>query len=194
MYDVDFGIDDSDPFGVGALFVSQSMAHRFNCEREVSALLAELLALETPQLPCLDASSVLAPIDELLDRIELEPALVDLVHALLRLGVHTPPRTAVSERLFRAVLWVMMRHDPDGVTPEVLELLRASTPGARYQAPDWPRHEFFSTVVLLVYLGDADARRELGELLAAARDLAYHDLAPVLEWYLDHHHTIPTRP
>ena len=190
---MDYGIDDSDPFGVGALFLAQSLAHRFDCEREVAEVLLGLLALEIPLLPDADVARVVEPIDALLDRIESAPALVELVHALLRLGIDTPPRTDVSERLFRSVLWTMLRHDRDGVTPDVLALLRASTPGARFQAPDWPRHEFFSTIVALVYLGGPDARAELDELVAAARDLDYHDLTPVLEWYLDHEHVAPAR-
>jgi hypothetical protein len=190
---VDYGIDDSDPFGVGALFLAQSVAHKFTCEPEVRELLSDLLSLEIPLLPDADVVAVVEPIDAVVDRIEHDPVLVELTHALLRLGTHTPARTAVSERLFRSVLWTMLRHDRDGVTPDVLALLRASTPGARFQAPDWPRHEFFSTVVALVYLGGADARAELDELVVAARDLDYHDLAPVLEWYLDHEHIAPAR-
>lgn len=178
---------------MGALFISQSMAHRFDCDEEVRGLLGELLALEIPLLPDADVVAVLDPIDALLDRIEAAPALLELVGALLRHGANIPPTTAVSERLYRAVLWTMMRHDPERVTPEALAMLRAATPGARFQARDWPRHEFFSTVVVLVYLGGAEARRELDELLQAARDLDYHDLAPVLEWYLDHRHTVPGR-
>lgn len=190
---MDFGIDESDPYGVGALFLAQSLAHKYECEAEVAELLDELLELEIPLLPNADVVAIVAPIDALLDRIEGAPMLIELVHALLRLGIHTPPRTDISERLFRSVLWTMLRNDRDGVTPDVLELLRASTPGARFQAPDWPRHEFFSTVVSLVYLGGPGARAELDELLDAARDLDYHDLAPVLEWYLDHEHAAPNR-
>ena len=190
---MDHGIDESDPFGVGTLFLAQSVAHRFGCEPDVDELLAGLLALEIPLLPDADVVAVVGPIDALLDRIEANPVLVELVHALLRLGTHTPARTAVSERLFRSVLWTMLRHDRDGVTPDVLDLLRASTPGSRFQPSDWPRHEFFSTVVALVYLGGPDARAELDELVAAARELDYHDLTPVLEWYLDHEHIAPSR-
>lgn len=190
---MEYGIDDSDPFGVAALFLSRSMAHRFDCEDEVEQVLSSLLELPVPVLPDLDIDDVVAPIDALLTRLENAPALVELVHELLRLGAHTPPRTDVSEQLYRAVVWTMMRYDPPSVTSEVLEILRTATPGARYQASDWPRHEFFSTVLVLVYLGGPAARAELNELLAAARDLAYHDLAPVLEWYLDHHHAIPQR-
>ncbi len=190
---MDYGIDDSDPFGVGALFLSQSMAHKFDCRDQVETLLRDLLALPVPQLPDTEIQEILAPIDALLDRIEPEPALVELVHALLELGAGTPPRTAVSEQLYRAVMWTMMRHDKKSITPEVLSILRAATPGAPSQAPDWPRQEFFSTVLVLIYLGGPEARQELVELLDAARDLAYHDLAHVLEWYLDHYHRVPAR-
>lgn len=190
---MDHGIDDTDPFGVGALFIAQSLAHRFGGAAQVDEFLAALLELEVPLLPDADVATVVEPIDALLNRFEGQELLVELLNALLRFGTHTPPRTAVSERLFRSVLWTVLRHDRDGNTPEVLELLRASTPGSRFQAPDWPRHEFFSTLVALVYLGGPDARAELDELVAAARDLHYHDLAPVLEWYLDHEHVAPTR-
>jgi len=190
---VEYGIEDSDPFGVGALFLSRSMAHRFDCSDDVEQLLGALLDLPIPVMPDLDIDDVVTPIDALLARLEEAPALVELVGELLRLGAHTPPRTEVSEQLYRSVMWTMMRYDPGSVTHAVLDILRTATPGARYHASDWPRHEFFSTVLVLVYLGGPTARTELNELLAAARDLAYHDLAPVLEWYLDHHHVIPPR-
>ncbi len=190
---MDHGIDEGDPFGVGALFIAQSLAHRFGCGSEVDDLLVALLELEIPLLPDADVATVVEPIDALLDRVEGDPILVELLQALLRFAIHTPPRTPVSERLFRSVLWTVLRHDRNASTPDVLELLRASTPGSRFQAPDWPRHEFFSTVVALVYLGGPTARAELDELVAAARDLDYHDLAPILEWYLDHEHVAPTR-
>jgi hypothetical protein len=191
---MDFGIDESDPFGVGALFLCQSMAHRFNCADLVEELLTDLLAVDTPQLPDVPAEMALAPVDDLLDRLEQEPALIELVGALLRFGVGNPPTTEVSERLYRAVLWIMLRHDRATAMPEVLQILRDGTPGGRIGATQWPGHEFFAAVTLLLYLGDADGRRELHELLEAARDLDHHDLAPVLEWYLDHHHSAPARP
>lgn len=190
---MDHGIDETDPFGVGALFVSQAMAHRFDCESDVESLLEDLLALDTPKLPDVAATDVVGPIDRLLDRIEEAPVLLELVHALLKLGAETPPRSEVSQQLYRAVMWTMMRHDPERLTPEVLEILRLATPGARFQATDWPRHEFFSTVLVLIYLGGTEARSEMNELLEAAKDLDYHDLAPVLEWYLDHRHAVPSR-
>jgi hypothetical protein len=190
---MDFGIDDSDPFGVGALFLGQSMAHKFDCVEPVHGLFCDLLAIETPHLPSIPVGDAVAPVDELLDRIELEPALVELVHALLRLGAGTPPTTAVPERLYRSVLWTAMRHDPAATTPEVLQILRDATPGARPRSDRWPPHEFFAAVMVLVYLGGEAARTELTELLEAARDLGHHDLAPILEWYLDHRHSAPAR-
>ena len=191
MGQVDHGLDRSDPFGVGALFVSQSMAHKFNCETEVDALLFDLLAIETPQLPSEPPHEVLGPIDQLLNWIEREPALLELVRALLQLGAETPPRTDRAQRLYRAVLWTMMRHDPETTTPEILKVMRNSTPGARLRARTWPPHEFFASVLLLVYFGGSDARRELTDLVVAAGELGYHALAPILEWYLDHHQSAP---
>lgn len=190
---VDFGIDSSDPFGVGALFLGQSMANKFNCHHQVERLFSRLFAIDTPQLPNEPIGSVLIPIDGLLDDIEPEPGLLELVEALLRLGSHTPPRTGQAQRLYRAVLWIMMRHDPVRITPEALQIMRDSTPGARSRATEWPGHEFFAAVLVLVYLGGAEARRELTDLLQAAQDLGYHDLAPVLAWYLDHPHSAPAR-
>lgn len=190
---VDFGIDQSDPFGVGALFLAQSMAHRFDCEDQVRFLLRDLLELVTPRLPNEDSATAMRPIDELLDRVEAEPGSLELIEALLDLGTNTPPRTPVSEQLYRSVMWTAMRNDPAIRTPHLLEIVRAATPGARLQDREWPRHEFFSTVLVLVYLGGQGPRIELTELLEAARDLGYHDLAPVLEWYLDHDHDIPAR-
>ena len=188
---MEHGIDRSDPFGMGALFVSQSMAHRFNCIADVDLLFGALLALEVPQAPNETLDEVLVPIDELLLRIKPNPALIELVRALVELGTTTPPSTPVAERLYRAVLWVMMRHDPHKTTPEVLRALREATPGG-LPATSWPSHEFFAIVVLLVYMGGPTARRELMELLGAARDLDYLALALVLEWYLDHDHSAPT--
>lgn len=177
---------------MGVLFVSQSMAHRFNCGDDVDMLFDALLTLDIPQTPNEPLPHVLAPIDELLERIKPNPALIELIRALVELGTTTPPRTATAERLYRAVLWVMMRHDPLKTTPEVLTALHAATPGERLPATSWPSHEFFAIVVLLVYLGGHEARGELIELLRAARDLDYLALALVLEWYLDHGHSAPT--
>ncbi len=190
---MDYGIDSSDPFGVGALFLGQSMANKFGCHDQVAQLFANLVLIETTQLPNEPIDSVLTPIDQLLDEIEPEPGLLELVDALLRLGAHTPPRTDQAERLYRTAMWMMMRHDPPGTTPEVLQIMRDSTPGARLGASEWPRHEFFAAVLVLVYLGGSEARQELTDLLRAAQDLGYHDLAPVLEWYLDHPHSAPAR-
>ena len=193
MDNMEHGLDQSDAYGAGALFVGQSMAHKFNCQADVDAVLSRLLTIETPQLPSEDSGRVLAPIDALLNWIEDEPALFELVRALFGLGVETPPRTETAERLYRAVVWVMMRHDPEATTDAVLAMLREATPGARFRRTSWPPHEFFACLVVLVYLGDPAARAELTELVEAARELGYHDLAPVLEWYLDHHHTVPAR-
>ena len=190
---MEFGIDEMDPFGVGALFLGQSMAHHFGCDDAVRALFAELIALEVPQLPSVPAAEAVGPVDEVLDRIEPQPGLLELVEAVLLLGVDTPPTTAVSQRLFRAVAWTLMRHDPGTATPIVLRVLREATPGSRHHSRTWPRHEFFASLLVLVYLGGNEARSELEELLAVARELRYDDLAPVLEWYLDHHHAAPSR-
>ena len=193
MDNMEHGLDQSDAYGVGALFVSQSMAHKFNCQADVDAVLSRLLTIDTPQLPSEDSGRVLAPVDALLNWIEDEPALFELVRALFGLGAETPPRTETAERLYRAVVWVMMRQDPEATTDAVLAMLREATPGARFRGTSWPPHEFFACLVVLVYLGGPAARTELTELVEAARELGYHDLAPVLEWYLDHHHTVPTR-
>lgn len=190
---MDHGLDQSDAYGAGALFLGQSMAHRFNCQPDVDAILARLLAIETPQLPSEDPAQVLAPIDSLLNWIEQEPALFELVRALFALGAETPPRTGEAQRLYRAVVWVMMRQDPAASTGDVLAMLREATPGARFRARSWPPHEFFACLLVLVYLGGGEARRELTELVEAARDLGYHALAPVLEWHLDHHPSVPSR-
>lgn len=190
---MEFGIDEMDPFGVGALFLGQSMASHFQCDAQVRALFAALIDLDTPQLPTIPVADALGPVDDVLDRIEPQPGLIELVEALFHLGVDKPPTTEVSQRLYRAVVWMMMRHDPGTATPVMSEVLRQSTPGARHHSGAWPRHEFFSSVMVLLYLGGAGARREMEELLAAARDLRYDDLAPVLEWYLDHHHAAPSR-
>lgn len=186
---MDLGIDDSDPFGVAALFMAQSMAHRFDCEPQVSQLLADLLALPTPILPGENAAEVVEPIDRLLDWIEAEPGSLELVEALAELGVETPPNTPTSEQLYRSVMWTVMRRNPVVHTPTLLMALSNATPGARTKSTAWPRHEFFSAVLVLLYLGGDDGRRELVELTDAARDLGYHDLVPVLEFYLDHHHS-----
>lgn len=191
---MDLGIESTDPFGAAALFIAQSMAERFDCHAPVQDLLAHLLTLETPQLPNEPIEAVLGPIDHLLDRIEPEPGLVELVEALLLLAVHTPPQAGGrAERLFRSVLWTMMRHAPALAGPQVLQILRDATPGRRPDATVWPSHEFFAAALVLVYLGGADARRELTDLMHAAQDLGYHDLAPVLDWYLDHPHSAPAR-
>lgn len=190
---VNHGIDDSDPFGVAALFLAQSLAHKFDCAAEVDALVAELVSVDTPSSPSESVSTIVAPIDDLLDRIELQTGLIELLEALLRLGVDSPPRSDVAERLYRAVLWTMMRHDPAGTTPRVLAILHDATPGGRVTASSWPPHEFFAAALLLVYLGGLAARDELVDLVEAARDLGYPALAFVLEWYLDHRHSIPAR-
>ncbi len=169
------------------------MAHKFNCELEVDSLLATLVEIETPQLPNEAPDEVLAPIDELLNWIENEPALFELVRALLELGAETPARTDVAQRLYRSILWVMMRHDPVATTPHVLVMLGNATPGARYRSKTWPPHEFFACALVLIYLGGQVARGELRELVAAARDIGYHALVPILEWYLDHNHSVPYR-
>jgi len=188
---VEHGLDPSDAFGAGVLFVAQSMAHRFNCQVEVDALLDGLIAIETPQLPGRVPHEVLRPIDQLLHDVSAEPALVELVRALLHLGVDTPPRSGSAQRLYRAVLWTMMRHDPAATTPEVLKIMRNSTPGARGRAAVWPPHEFFASALLVVYLGDEHARRELIDLAVAARELGYHALAPILDLFLDHRNAVP---
>ncbi len=193
MGQVEHGLDRSDAYAIGALFVGQSMAHKFNCEPEVETVLTALIDIETPQLPSDDPDEVLAPIDELLNWIEHEPALFELVRALLELGTETPPRTDVAQRLYRSVLWTMMRHDPAATTRDVLTMLRDATPGARYRSKTWPPHEFFACVLVLIYLGGPVARDELLELVAAARELGYHALVPILEWYLDHNHSVPSR-
>ena len=138
-------------------------------------------------------AEALAPIDAALDWIEPHPGLIELVEALVLLGRDRPPTTTIAQRLYRAVVWIMMRCDPDATTPLVLDVLRESTPGAGCHSGDWPGHEFFSSVLVLLYLGGDEARAEMEELLAAAQDLRYDDLAPVLAWYLDHHHTAPSR-
>ncbi len=188
---VDYGIDGSDPFGVGALFLGQSLANRFECHPEVERLFLRLIDIDTPQFPNEPLGEIVTPIDQLLAEIAPVPGMLELVEALFRLGAHTPPRTEQAQRLYRAVLWTVMRHDPAGATPDVLQIMRDATPGARVRAAEWPHHEFFASVLVLVYLGGAEARRELIDLLQAARDLGYHDLAPVLEWYLDHPHSAP---
>ena len=175
------------------MFLSQSMAHKFNCVEQVERLLGDLLAIETPRLPNLPVDAVLGPIDDLLDRLEREPALIELIRALLQLATTTSPTTAVSERLYRSVLWIMTRYDPEATLPDVLHILRQATPGARASSGRWPGHEFFAAVMVLVYLGGDGPRAELGELLEAARDLGHHDLAPVLEWHLDHRHSASSR-
>ncbi|MDH3679753.1 MAG: hypothetical protein OEV40_07370 [Acidimicrobiia bacterium] len=185
--------DPTDPYGAAVLFLSQSLAHKFHCQEQVDQLLDALLQLDPPQLPDARLDDVLVPIDALLDRIEADDPLIELVGALLRLGSHTQPTTARSQRLYRAVLWTALRHDPDRNTARVISMLQGATPGARFQASDWPRHEFFAIVLVLIYLGGPEARRELVELQAAARDLGYHDLAPILAWYLDHRHRVPAR-
>ncbi|MGF1597729.1 MAG: hypothetical protein ACFCVK_12495 [Acidimicrobiales bacterium] len=190
---MEYGIDPADPFGVGALFVAQSMGHRFDCQPLVAFVMDALVDLPTPQLPNEPVTEVLRPVDRLLDRFEREPGALELVAALAELATTTPARTEVAERLHRAVLWVAARAELDGWRAQVLQLVRDTTPGARFQDRHWPRHGFFSAVVLLVYLGGPTVRRELTELLAAARDLNYDDLAPVLEWHLDHVHRVPAR-
>jgi hypothetical protein len=193
MDKVEHGLDRSDAYAIGTLFVGQSMAHKFNCQPEVDDLLGALIEIETPQLPSEDPVEVLAPVDALLNWVEREPALFELVRALFELGAQAPPRTEKAQRLYRAVLWVMMRHDPTATTPEVLAMVGEATPGARFQSKIWPSHEFFACVLVLVYLGGERARAELQELVAAARELDYHALVPVLEWYLDHNHSAPSR-
>ena len=190
---VEHGLDRSDAYAIGALFVGQSMAHKFNCEAEVDTVLDALVEIETPQLPSEDPGQVLAPVDELLNWIEGEPALFELVRALFELGAETPPRTERAQQLYRAALWTVMRHDPAATTPKVLAMLGEATPGARFQSKTWPSHEFFACVLVLIYLGGEAARGELQELVTAARDLDYHALVPVLEWYLDHSHSVPSR-
>ncbi len=170
------------------MFMAQSMAHRFDCGPQVSRLLADLLALPTPILPGENTAEVVEPIDRLLDWIEVEPGSLELVEALAELGVETPPKTPTSETLYRSVMWTVMRRDPAVYTPTLLAALSNATPGAGPRSTEWPRHEFFSSVLVLLYLGGAEGRRELVELTDAARDLGYHDLVPVLEFYLDHHH------
>ncbi|MFV0524320.1 MAG: hypothetical protein ACK5RL_07485 [Acidimicrobiales bacterium] len=190
---MEFGIDEMDPYGVGALFLGQSMARQFHCGPEVRDLFEALTSLETPQLPTVPVAEAVGPVDELLDRLEPSPWMIELVDALFRLGVDTPPVTSVSQRLYRAAQWLMMRHAPDTATDTVLEVLRDATPGARVAGDTWPGHDFFASIVVLIYLGGRDARAEMEELLEAARDLRYDDLAPVLEWYLDHRHSAPSR-
>jgi hypothetical protein len=190
---VEYGIDSSDPFGVGALFLGQSLANKFECHDQVHRLYSRMLEIDTPRFPNEPIESVLTPIDRLLDEVEPEPGMIELVEALVRLGAHSPPRTAQAQRLYCTALWMTMRYDPVRATPEVLEIMRDATPGARPRPSDWPGHEFFSAVLVLVYLGGPGARRELTDLLQAAQDLGYHDLAPILEWYLDHPHSAPAR-
>lgn len=190
---MDHGIDDNDPFGVAALFLGQSLGHKYNCADEIDALIADLVTLETPQSPAEPVATVLAPFDAVLDRIESVGGLLELVEALLRLGSNSPPRTEVSQRLYRSVQWIMMRHDPGRATPLIVEILRDATPGGRVMPSSWPPHEFFAAALLLVYLGNGEARRELLDLVDAARDLDLPALAFVLEWYLDHQHSAPSR-
>lgn len=187
------GIDDSDMYGVAALFLAQSMGHKFDCEESVDRLMGELVALSTPSSPAESVVDVLAPIDDLLDRIEGDTGPLELLEALSQLGANSPPRTEVAQRLYRAVLWTLMRHDPAATTPTVIAIVRDATPGGRVAAGSWPPHEFFAAALLLVYLGGTAARHELSDLLAAARDLDVPDLAYVLDWYLDHQHSIPAR-
>ncbi len=188
-----FGIDDGDLFGVAGLFLAQSLSHRFDCEPEIDALLGELVSLDTPLSPSEPVAAVLGPIDDLLDRIEPATGPIELLEALLRLGTNSPPRTAVAQRLFRAVMWILMRHDPETTTPLVIAVMRDATPGGRVGASAWPPHEFFASALVLVYLGGVLARHELSDLLAAACDLDVPDLAFVLDWYLDHQYSIPAR-
>lgn len=190
---MDHGIDESDPFGVAALFLAQSLGHKFNCEAEVQELFADLVTLDTPNSPSEPIEEVLAPIDAVLDRIEAEPGLIELVEAVVRLGANSPPRSEVGQRLFRSVLWIMARHDPDSATPVILQIMHDATPGGRIMGSSWPPHEFFAAALLLIYLGGGRARVEMADLVDAARDLDYPALAFVLEWYLDHHHSAPAR-
>lgn len=187
------GIDENDMYGVAALFLAQSLGHKFDCEESVDQLMAELVTIETPISPGESIVDVLAPIDGLLDRIEGETGPIELLEALIQLGANSPPRSEVAERLYRSVLWALMRHDPVTTTPLVISIMRDATPGGRIAAQSWPPHEFFATALLLVYLGGAISRHELSDLLAAARDLEVPDLAFVLEWYLDHQHSVPAR-
>lgn len=187
------GIDDTDMYGVAALFLAQSLGHKFDCEESVDQLMAELVAIDTPSSPSEAIGDVLAPIDQLLDRIEGQTGPLELLEALNQLGANSPPRSDVAERLYRSVMWTLMRHDPTTTTPTVISIMRDATPGGRISARSWPPHEFFATALLLLYLGGTVARHELGDLLAAARDLDVPDLAFVLEWYLDHQHSIPAR-
>lgn len=182
---MDFGIDTSDPFGVASSFLVQSMANQFTCHDQLLRLLNGMTGLETPLAPGDDSRAVLAQIDNLLALIEPEPGSIELVEALLRLGSEFPPQTPSAQRLFRSVLWVAMRHDPMAATPTVLQIMRDATPGARSPGSAWPGHDFFASVLVLACLGGPGARGELRELLRAAQDLGYHDLAPVIEWFLD---------
>lgn len=193
LVEMKHGIDDSDMYGVAALFLAQSLGHKFDCEESVEELMAELVAIETPLSPSEQIADVLAPIDELLDRIEGEAGPLELLEALSQLGANSPPSSAVAERLYRAVLWALMRYDPVSTTPTVISIMRDATPGGRVAAGSWPPHEFFAAALVLVYLGGAIARHELGDLLNAARDLDLPDLAFVLDWYLDHQHSVPAR-
>ena len=190
---MDFGLDNSDPFGLAASFLALSLANEFGNHRQLESLFARLQPLEVPRLPNEPLEPFLLPIDRLLDEIEPEPGLLELISALVRMGSHTPPASESAQRLYRALLWVLMRHDPVGSTPTVLQIMRDATPGARPGAAEWPGHEFFAAVLVLVHLGGVDARAELIELLRAAQDLGYHDLAPVLAWYLDHPNSAPAR-
>ena len=187
------GIDDRDPFGAGVKFVCQALGHRLSCQPWVNGVVAELLAVEVPLHPGLEIAEALGPVDRVLDRTDDEPLLLDLLLTIIRLAVDTPPLGERGAGVLRAAMWLAMRHDPDSALPEVIAVLRAATPGARRSAGAWPGPEFFASVTVLVYLGPRLARAELTELLAAARDLGYHDLAPVLEWHLDHSYSVPAR-
>jgi len=187
------GIEPSDRFGASAIFVAQSMAQKYGPLPEIDRLLEMLVDTETPRGPDVPTDRALLNVDRLIDWVEYFPHLFDLIDSFLDLAVVGPPTHPVSQRLFRSVMWVSMRKSPGRALSKVLEIFRNATPGATFRADQWPPHEFFAALTVLVYLGGDNARWELQELLDAAKELGHHDLAPILDWYLDRPFEAPSR-
>jgi len=184
-------VESSDPYGAGVLFVSQSMAHKFNCHDLVDLLLEMLVETEVPALPNMPLEQAVAPVDHLIRQLDTHPVLFELVNALVEVAAISPPAAPNCQRLLRSAMWLALRVDQATGSASVLKVLESATPGASLRAEEWPRHEFFAAILALTYLGSGDAHGELTALLYAARDLGHHDLAPIVEWYLDYYHHTP---